>query len=92
MAIDAPRSVVLTYDQDSQRLNVQLVEPAELASILVGKFTVPILLDEHEFTLDDEFARRLGVAMLNAVALGQPEIKRYMTEITQHSIDKPSEE
>ncbi|MFM0741966.1 hypothetical protein PQQ51_32460 [Paraburkholderia xenovorans] len=90
MAIDTPRSVVLTYDQDSQRLNVQLVEPAELAPILVGKFTVPILLDEYEFTLDDEFARRLGVAMLNAVALGQPEIKRYMT-VTPDPIDRPRE-
>ena len=31
MAIDPPRSVVLNYDQHSQRLNVQLVEPAKLA-------------------------------------------------------------
>jgi hypothetical protein len=29
MAIDPPRSVVLNYDQDSQRLNVQLVEPSQ---------------------------------------------------------------
>ena len=79
MAIDPPRSVVLNYDQDSQRLNVQLVEPAMLAPLLAGKFTVPILLDDFDFRLDDEFARRLGVAVLNAIALGQPEIQRYMT-------------
>ncbi|MEA3085183.1 MAG: hypothetical protein QOC89_2880 [Paraburkholderia sp.] len=89
MNIDSPRSVVLNYDQDSQRLNVQLVEPAQLASILAGKFTVPILLDDFDFRLDDEFARRLGVAMLNAGALGQPEIKQYMT-VTQEPIERPS--
>jgi hypothetical protein len=91
MTIDSPRSVVLNYDQDSQRLNVQLVEPAQLASILAGKFTVPILLDDFDFRLDDEFARRLGVAMLNAVALGQPELKQYMT-FTPHPIDRLAEE
>ncbi|RDJ97198.1 hypothetical protein [Paraburkholderia lacunae] len=91
MAIDPPRSVVLSYDQDSQRLNVQLVEPAKLAQILAGKFTVPILLDDFDYKLDDEFARRLGVAMLNGIALGYPHIKQYMT-VTQEPIDRPSEE
>ncbi|CAN7750244.1 hypothetical protein [Paraburkholderia terricola] len=91
MAIDPPRSVVLNYDEDSQRLNVQLAEPARLAPILAGKFTVPILLDDFDFRLDDEFARRLGVAILNANALGQPEIKQYMT-VTQEPIDRPPEE
>lgn len=91
MAIDPPRSVVLNYDEDNQRLNVQLVEPAKLASLLAGKFKVPILLDDYDFRLDDEFARRLGVAMLNAIALGQPAIKQYMT-VTQEPIDKPPSE
>jgi hypothetical protein len=89
MAIDPPRSVVLNYDQGSQRLNVQLVKPAKLAPLLAGNFAVPIVLDEFDFRLDDEFARRLGVAMLNAIALGQPDIKQYMT-VTQEPIDRPS--
>jgi hypothetical protein len=49
---------------------------------------VPILLDDFDFRLDDEFARRLGVAMLNAIALGQPDIKQYMT-VTQEPIERP---
>ncbi|MFM0555613.1 hypothetical protein P0D69_32245 [Paraburkholderia sediminicola] len=89
MAIDPPRSVVVNYDEDTQRLNVQLIEPAKIAPILAGKFTVPILLEDFDFRLDDEFARRLGVAMLNAIALGQPDIKQYMT-VTQEPIDRPS--
>ncbi|MFL9996578.1 hypothetical protein PQR34_17480 [Paraburkholderia sediminicola] len=91
MAIDPVRSVVLNYDEDSQRLNVQLIEPARLTPLLKKAFTVPILLDDFDFRLDDEFARRLGVAILNAIALGQPDIKRYMT-VTQEPIDRPSEE
>lgn len=86
MATDPPRSVVLNYDQDSQRLNVQLVDPDRLAPLLAGVFEVPILLDEFDFRLNDEFARRLGVAMLNAIALGQPDIKRYMS-VTQTPIN-----
>jgi hypothetical protein len=93
MAIDPLCSVVLNYNQDSQRLNVQLIEPHKLASLLAGKFTVPILLDDFNFELDDEFARRLGIAMLNAIALGQPGIKQYMTVTqdpsTNHRIDNP---
>ncbi len=51
---------------------------------------MPILLDEFEFRLDDEFARRFGGGMLNLIAVGQPEIKQYMT-VTQHPIDRPKE-
>lgn len=46
---------------------------------------------EGDFKLDDEFARRLGVAMLNLIGAGQPDIKQYMT-VTQEPIDKPSEQ
>jgi hypothetical protein len=87
MAVDPPRSVVLNYDQEQQRLTVKLVEPAKLAPLLAGLFEVPILLDDFDFRLDDEFARRLGVAMLNAIALGYPDIKQYMS-VTQKPIDR----
>ncbi|MFL9911457.1 hypothetical protein P0D84_35615 [Paraburkholderia sp. RL17-337-BIB-A] len=89
MAIDPLRCAVLNYDQESQCLTVKLVELARLTPILAGVFAVPILLDDFDFRLDDEFARRLGVAMLNAIALGQPEIKQYMT-VTQEPIERPS--
>jgi hypothetical protein len=48
MAIDPVRSVVLNYDEDSQRLNVQLIEPARLTPLLKKAFTVPILLDDFD--------------------------------------------
>jgi hypothetical protein len=78
MATHPPYSVVLTYSEDQQMFVVQTIDPAKLASLVAGKIEMPILLDEFNFKLDDEFARRLGVAMLNLIALGKPEIKQYM--------------
>jgi hypothetical protein len=85
-----PRSVVVTYDEDRQQLILQSVSPARLAPLLAGAIEMPILLDEFEFRLDDEFARRFGGGVLNLIAVGQPEIKQYMT-VTQHPIDRPKE-
>jgi hypothetical protein len=87
MAKHPPYSVVLTYSEDRQQLTVQTVDPAKLAPLVAGKIEMPILLDEYDFKLDDEFARRLGVAMLNLIALGQPDIKQYMSA-TQQPIEK----
>ncbi|WP_269764924.1 hypothetical protein [Burkholderia ubonensis] len=36
-------------------------------------------MNDFDYKLDDEFARRLGVAMLNPIALGQPDIKQFMS-------------
>jgi hypothetical protein len=88
MATHPPYSVVLTYAEDRERFTVQTIDPAKLAPLVAGKIEMPILLEEHDFKLDDEFARRLGVAMLNLIALGQPEIKQYMS-VTQTPPDKP---
>jgi len=88
MAKHPPYSVVLTYIEDRQEFAVQAIDRAKLAPVVAGTLEAPILLDEHNFRLDDEFARRLGVAMLNAIALGRPEIKQYMT-VTQEPIERP---
>ncbi|WP_322054142.1 hypothetical protein [Paraburkholderia bannensis] len=88
MAKHPPYSVVLTYSEDRQQLTVQTVEPARLAPLVAGNIELPILLDDYEFKLDDEFARRLGVAMLNLIALGQPDIQQYIS-VTQEPIGKP---
>ncbi|MEX3759352.1 hypothetical protein [Paraburkholderia phenoliruptrix] len=91
MANYPPRSVVVTYDEDSQQLILQLADPVKLAPLLAGTLKAPILLEEFDFKLDDEFVRRLGGGVLNLIALGQPEIRQYTT-YTQHPIDQPSEE
>ncbi|MBI0329200.1 hypothetical protein [Burkholderia plantarii] len=82
MANHSPYSVVLTYAKDQRMLTVHAVDPAEVAPLVTGKLEMPILLDDFDYRIDDEFARRLGVAMLNVLALGQPEIKHYMKVTT----------
>ncbi|MFM0314790.1 hypothetical protein PQR36_07875 [Paraburkholderia nemoris] len=86
-----PCSVVVSYEEDSQQLILQLVDPAKLAPLLARTLKAPILLDEFDFRLDDEFVRRFGGGVLNLIALGQPDIKQYMS-FTPHPIDRPSEE
>ncbi|MFM0741961.1 hypothetical protein PQQ51_32435 [Paraburkholderia xenovorans] len=83
-------SVVLTYDEELQQLIAYTVDPNVLAELVAERMGV-VLADEHDFKLDDEFARQLGVGMLNTIALGQPGIKQYMS-VTQDPIDKPSED
>ncbi|CAE6720149.1 hypothetical protein [Paraburkholderia domus] len=86
-----PCSVVVTYDEDRQQLILQSVSPARLAPVLAGAIEMPVLLDEFDFRIDDEFVRRFGGGVLNLIAVGQPEIKQYMS-FTPHPIDRPLEE
>jgi hypothetical protein len=84
----APCSVVVTYDEERQQLILQSVDdPAKVASLTAGTLKMPILLDEFDFRIDDEFARRFGGGVLNLIALGQPQLKQYMT-ITQQPIER----
>ncbi|NPT55882.1 hypothetical protein [Paraburkholderia elongata] len=89
MAKHPPYSVVLTYIEDRQKFAVQAIDRARLAPVMAGTLKAPILLDEHNFSLDDAFARRLGAAMLSLIALGQPDIKQYLS-VTQRPIDELS--
>lgn len=85
MAKHPTYSVVLTYNEELQRLVVHTIDPNRLAPLVAGRMGV-VMADEHDFKLDDEFARQLGVGMLNTIALGQPELKQYMT-ITPYPLD-----
>jgi hypothetical protein len=87
MAAHSPYSVVVSYLEDTQVLSVRAVEPVKIAPLLASKLEMPIALEEFDNKLDDEFARRLGVAMLNLIALGQPEIRQFMS-VTQQPLGK----
>ncbi|MCA8351864.1 hypothetical protein [Burkholderia cepacia] len=49
------------------------------ARLTAGSLIMHIVLDDFDYKLDDEFARRLGVATLNLIALGQPDIKQTIS-------------
>ncbi|MDN7537009.1 hypothetical protein [Burkholderia cenocepacia] len=79
MATHPPYAVVVQYDDEQQRLSVKAADPAKLAPQLKGVLEMPIMLEEFDYRIDDEFARRLGAAMLNLIAAGQPEIEKFMS-------------
>ena len=89
MAKHPPYSVVMTYTEDPQQLIMQAVDSAKLAPIVSGTMEVPFFPDEEEFKFDDELARQLGVATLNVIALGRPELKQCLT-LTQQPIEGPA--
>lgn len=78
MAKHPPYSVVLSYDENLQQLIAYTIDANVLAPLLAGRMGV-VLADEYDFTLDDEFARQLGVGMLSTIALGQPSIRQFMS-------------
>jgi hypothetical protein len=82
--------VVLSYDEDLQQLTAHAVESNVMGPILGERMGV-LLADEEDFQLDDEFARQLGVAMLNTIALGQPAIKEYIS-FTERPADSPPDD
>ncbi|HEX7910965.1 MAG TPA: hypothetical protein VF534_23145 [Paraburkholderia sp.] len=89
MANHPPYSVVLTYTENPHQLTMQAVDSARLGPLVAGSMEVPFFLDEDEFKFDDELARQLGVAMLNVIAAGRPELKQYLA-LTQHPLDGPN--
>ncbi|MFM0723865.1 hypothetical protein PQQ53_09255 [Paraburkholderia strydomiana] len=58
---------------------MQAIDRRKLEPILAGKFAVPLPLEMQDFKIDDLCAQGIGATMLNMLALGQPEIKQYMT-------------
>ncbi|MGF6773976.1 hypothetical protein P3T18_006490 [Paraburkholderia sp. GAS199] len=82
--------MVVTYVEDSQQLIMKMVESVKLAPLLAGCMEVPFFVDDQEFEFDDEAARQFGVAMLNVIAEGRPEVKKRLN-VTRHPIDEPPE-
>jgi hypothetical protein len=86
MALNHPkRSIIIDFSAEDARLLVYPVEREKTRSIIADALEIPILFDEaaaqagDRYQLDDEFARRLGVAMLNLLALSYPELKQDIT-------------
>jgi len=82
-----PKSIVVNYDQANKELTFQTIDDASLKPLLTGT-VYPILLDDFGGKIDDEFARRFGVAILNCLALFKPELKVLMS-VTEQPILPP---
>ncbi|CAH2794017.1 MAG: hypothetical protein PPHEMADM_1436 [uncultured Paraburkholderia sp.] len=84
-----PYTVMLTYTDEPRQLTMQAVDSVLAAPLIEGKMGVPFFLDDEELRFDDELARQLGVAMLNAIAAGRPEVRQHLN-LTQHPIERRS--
>ena len=83
--VDRCRSLIVEYLPDERRISVYGVEKEIAASLTTNALEAPIFLDDEagkegaEFTLDDEFARRLGSALLNVLALSYTDLQQSLT-------------
>lgn len=80
-----PHSVALSYIDSPRQLLVHTVDTAKLGPLVAGRMHLPVW-DVPDPKIDGEFARRLGVGMLNLIALGQPNIEQFIT-VTQQPIE-----
>ena len=89
MSTRKPKSLVVDFDPENRELTFQTVEDSKLRPLLTGT-VYPILLDDFGGKIDDEFARRFGVAILNCLALYKPELKTLMN-VTEQPMERPGD-
>ncbi|SAK60053.1 hypothetical protein AWB81_01927 [Caballeronia arationis] len=77
-----PSSIAVYYDVDREEIIFQVIEDTKLLPLLTG-VAVPVCLADFEHRIDDEFARRFGVAILNSLAMFKPELKPFMSVAEQ---------
>ncbi|CAG9266954.1 hypothetical protein [Paraburkholderia unamae] len=68
-----PRCVFIAYDEDNQQLETYTIDRDAVAKLKEAALVMPWPLAEHK--LDDEFARKLGGAIFNLLAIYQPALK-----------------
>jgi hypothetical protein len=84
-SIDTNNVGVTNGFESSKAVHYHRLFSGKTRSIIADALEIPILFDEaaaqvgDRYQLDDEFARRLGVAMLNLLALSYPELKQDIT-------------
>lgn len=74
-----PRCIVIAYDEEAQALNVCTVNRQPLAKMIDAAMVVPWPLEDENFQLDDEFARKIGGLVFNLLAVHQPDLKQYIS-------------
>ncbi|KGC32109.1 MULTISPECIES: hypothetical protein [Burkholderia] len=74
-----PSAVVVRYDAEAKTLICNVVPEARVAPVTEGQLDIPVLLEEFNFKVDDEFARRFGGAILSVLAQYKPELAPYIS-------------
>jgi hypothetical protein len=86
MTISHPlRSVIVDFLPDDEAIAMRFVELEKVRAISAKALTFPMFFDEEaarvsgSFALDDEFARRLGAAILKALGASYPDLQALLT-------------
>jgi hypothetical protein len=68
-------SVIVDFPQENESMSIYPVDRVEVEKVIAHALKLPAFFDEaaaredHGYLLDDEFARRIGAGILNALAL-----------------------
>jgi hypothetical protein len=79
------RSVIVDFSPADESISIYPVKRVEVETVIAHALKFPVFFEEeaahgeHGFLLDDEFARRIGVGILNALALSYPDLKTLMS-------------
>lgn len=83
-----PRSVVIAYNEDEQALQICTIDRASLAKQTESALVMPWPLQDENFKLDDEFARKIGGLVFGLLAAHQPDLKPYISVTPHPDADK----
>lgn len=78
------RSVIVDFSPDDESISIYPVDRVEVEKVVAHALKFPVFFDEvaargdHGYLLDDEFARRFGAGILNALALSYPDLKKII--------------
>jgi len=84
-AVRPSRCLIVDFSPDDESISVFQVARVEVENIVARAPKFPVFFDEvaaqgdSGYLLDDEFARRIGVGILNTLALSYPELKPIIT-------------
>ena len=85
-----PRAVLLAYDAEAQAILMCSTDNDAATKLMRGALVVPWTLEEFDYKLDDDFARKFAGTIVSMLAAHQPVLKPYV-HITKdpHAIDQP---
>lgn len=86
MAISHPlRSVIVDFLPNDEAIAMRFIEIEKVSEISAQALTYPMFFNEEaeqvggKFSLDDEFARRLGAAILKGLGASYPDLQSILT-------------
>jgi hypothetical protein len=79
------RSVIVDFSPADESISIHPVARVEVEKVIANALKFPVFFEDEAacegggYLLDDEFARRIGVGILNALALSYPDLKPMIT-------------